>query len=87
MAEESLSETSITRNLKTRFVGRRVIYYPRVVSTMELAKLEAKKGVREGTVIVAGEQTAGRGRMKRIWLSPKGSVALSIILHPSISLF
>lgn len=85
MAEESLSETSITRNLKTRFVGQRVIYYPRVASTMELAKLEAKKGVTEGTVIVAGEQTAGRGRMKRIWLSPKGSVALSIILHPSIS--
>ncbi|GAI31922.1 unnamed protein product, partial [marine sediment metagenome] len=41
-------------------------------------------GAVEGTVIIADEQTAGRGRIKRVWLSPKGSIALSIILYPSV---
>jgi len=52
---------------------------------MEVAKREAGQGATEGTVIVAGEQTAGRGRLKRAWFSPKGSIALSIILHPSLA--
>jgi len=78
-----LSAASITANLGTRFVGQRVIYYPSLTSTMEVAKQEARLGAVEGTVIVAGEQTIGRGRRKRAWLSPKGNIALSIILYPS----
>ena len=82
MESSSLSD-SITYNLRTRFIGQRVIYYPRLTSTMEVAKQEAQLGAVEGTVIIADEQTVGRGRMRRIWLSPKGSIALSIILYPS----
>jgi BirA family biotin operon repressor/biotin-[acetyl-CoA-carboxylase] ligase len=52
---------------------------------MDVAKREAQQGATEGTVIVAEEQTAGRGRIKRPWLSPKGSIALSIILYPSLA--
>jgi BirA family biotin operon repressor/biotin-[acetyl-CoA-carboxylase] ligase len=85
MGESSLSSAAITDNLRTRFIGQRVIYYPSLPSTMDEAKRQAQKGAREGTVIVAGEQTAGRGRMKRGWLSPKGSLALSIILYPEMS--
>jgi len=51
---------------------------------MDIAKQEALRGAVEGTVVIAGEQTAGKGRMKRTWLSPEGSVALSIILYPSM---
>jgi BirA family biotin operon repressor/biotin-[acetyl-CoA-carboxylase] ligase len=83
MIEENLSPIEISRNLKTDFVGQKVIAYPSLTSTNDIAKLEAKKGAREGTVVVAEEQTAGRGRLKRAWLSPKGSIALSIILHPT----
>jgi len=72
------------RNLGTRLIGQRVLCYPRVTSTMELAKREARRGTVAGTVVVTEEQTAGRGRMKRIWLSPRGSLALSIILYPSV---
>ena len=36
----------------------------------------------EGTVIITGEQTMGKGREKRVWLSPRGSVALSVLLYP-----
>ena len=85
MVENDLSPASITSNLGTHFVGQRVIYYPSLTSTMEVAKQEAQLGAGEGTVVVADEQTVGRGRMKRVWLSPKGSIALSIILHPSVA--
>ena len=85
MAEESLSAEAITKDLETRFVGQRVLYYPSLTSTMEVARREAQQGVDEGTVIVAEEQTAGRGRQQRSWLSPKGNLTLSIILYPSLS--
>lgn len=84
ITENSLSPTTITDNLETHFVGQRVIYYPSLTSTMEVARQEAQRGAAEGTVIIAGEQTAGRGRIRRIWLSLRGSIALSIILYPSI---
>jgi BirA family biotin operon repressor/biotin-[acetyl-CoA-carboxylase] ligase len=83
--KESLSPAAITNNLGTRFIGQRVIYYPSLPSTMDEARRQAQEGAMEGTVIVAGEQTAGRGRMKRGWLSPRGSIALSIILYPKLA--
>jgi len=85
MKKSSLSSAAIADNLGTRFIGQRVIYYPSLASTNDAAKQEAQQGAREGTVVIAGEQTAGRGRIKRAWLSPKGSIALSIILHPELA--
>jgi BirA family biotin operon repressor/biotin-[acetyl-CoA-carboxylase] ligase len=85
MSEDSLSAASVTDNLETRFIGQRVIYYPSVTSTNEAAKREARQGAAEGTVIIADEQTAGKGRKKRVWLSPGGNIALSVILRPDIS--
>ena len=80
----SLSPASVTDNLETHFIGQRVVYYPSLTSTMKVAKREAQQGAAEGTVIIADEQTVGRGRIRRIWLSPRGNIALSIILYPSI---
>jgi BirA family biotin operon repressor/biotin-[acetyl-CoA-carboxylase] ligase len=85
MSANDLSPESITDNLKTRFIGQKVLYYPRLTSTMDTARQEAQRGAAEGTVIIAGEQTEGRGRMKRTWLSPRGNIALSIILYPEVS--
>jgi len=84
MGRNSISPASITNELGTHFVGQRVIYYPRLSSTMVVAKQEAQLGAAEGTVIIAGEQTAGKGRLRRIWLSPRGSIALSVILYPRL---
>ena len=81
----SLSPGQITAGLPTRFVGRRVLYYPRLASTMDIARREARQKASEGTVVIADEQTAGRGRIQRGWLSPKGSVALSVLLYPSLT--
>jgi BirA family biotin operon repressor/biotin-[acetyl-CoA-carboxylase] ligase len=81
---DRLSSSAITAGLKTRFIGQRTLYYPSLTSTMELARKEARLGAAEGTLIVAGEQTAGRGRLNRAWLSPRGNIALSLILRPKI---
>jgi len=82
--EKQLSATTVTKELKTGCIGRKVIYLPSVTSTMDAARQETLKGAAEGTVIIAGEQTGGRGRLKRGWLSPQGNIALSIILYPDI---
>ncbi len=83
--EDGLSAASVTEGLATRFIGKRVIYSPSLMSTMDVAKQEAQRGTAEGTVIITEEQTAGRGRMERTWLSPKGGIALSIILYPDVA--
>ena len=82
--ENSLSSASITDKLGTRIIGQRAIYHPSVTSTMDVARQEAQQGATEGTAIVVDEQTAGRGRIKRVWLSPRGSIAVSIILYPGV---
>ena len=84
MEKDSLSSALITHNLETRFIGQRILYYPKLASTMDIARQEALRGAAEGTVVVADEQTGGRGRVKRVWLSPKGSISLSIILYPGV---
>jgi BirA family transcriptional regulator, biotin operon repressor / biotin---[acetyl-CoA-carboxylase] ligase len=81
---EVLSPEVITDNLGTRLIGRRVLYYPQTTSTNHLAKDEARAGAPEGTVVIAGEQTLGRGRRERSWISPPGNLALSFVLYPTI---
>ena len=68
MEENSLSPALISDNLGTRFIGQRVICYPSLASTIEVAREEAQLGAAAGTVIIADEQTAGRGRMQRACL-------------------
>ena len=82
MSNNILSADSIKQDLDTRFIGHNVIYYATLPSTMDAAREQAAKKVPEGTVVIAGEQTTGRGRIKRAWVSPEGNIALSIILYP-----
>jgi len=84
MLDDQDIKTYIKSRLNTKFVGRQLYYYHRVATTMEAAKELAKKGAAEGTVIIADTQTAGRGRLGRAWLSPEGSLSMSLILKPSL---
>jgi BirA family biotin operon repressor/biotin-[acetyl-CoA-carboxylase] ligase len=60
--------------------------YESVPSTMDLARAQDEQGAPEGTVIVADEQTAGRGRGDHAWFSPPAqSLYLSVILRPSLA--
>ena len=58
-------------------------WYDTVDSTNTLAKQLAKEGAAHGTVLIAGAQSAGRGRLGRSFSSPAGmGVYLSVILRP-----
>ena len=85
MRNEETVVTSIQNQLNTKFVGQQLYHYSHVTSTMEMAKKAAIEGAPEGTVIIADEQTSGRGRLNRTWLSPRGNLAVSIILRPSLN--
>ncbi len=57
-----------------------------VTSTMDELTRLASAGAPEGTVVVAGEQTAGRGRAGRAWHAPAGTgLLMSVLLRPSVS--
>jgi BirA family biotin operon repressor/biotin-[acetyl-CoA-carboxylase] ligase len=85
MVMDVLSSKLVADGLETRFIGQRVLYFPSHSSTMVAARQEARQIATEGTVIITGEQTAGKGRAKRVWLSPRGSIALSVVLYPDVS--
>ena len=65
-----------------RLFGNKVYSYTLVDSTMKIAYSLAKKGVEEGAVVLAEEQTQGKGKENRYWFSPKGGLWFSIILRP-----
>lgn len=52
---------------------------------MDIARELARKGVKEGTLVIAERQTIGRGRLSRAWQSPQGGIYFTIILKPAIS--
>jgi BirA family biotin operon repressor/biotin-[acetyl-CoA-carboxylase] ligase len=64
---------------------QRIHYFPEIGSTMDAARELAKKGAREGTVVIAEAQTHGRGRLSREWLSPEGGIYFTLVLRPRIS--
>jgi BirA family biotin operon repressor/biotin-[acetyl-CoA-carboxylase] ligase len=84
--EDILSEEIIMEGLETRLIGKTVVYYSSVTSTNDVAREQARKGAEEGTVVIADEQIAGKGRLKRNWIAPSGNIALSVILYPEISM-
>ncbi|HEY94790.1 MAG TPA: biotin--[acetyl-CoA-carboxylase] ligase [Dehalococcoidia bacterium] len=81
---DMLSAELILDGLDTSIIGTRILYYSTVTSTNEIAMMEAERGEQQGTVVIADEQTAGRGRLKRTWLTPEGNIALSVVLYPEI---
>ena len=82
-----LLPTEIQRNLHTKYIGKQIYYYDRINSTNSVAKnaiSDKRIHLQEGTVIIANEQTAGRGRLSRTWHSPHGGVWMSTVLFPDL---
>jgi BirA family biotin operon repressor/biotin-[acetyl-CoA-carboxylase] ligase len=60
-------------------------YYPTISSTNERVRELARQGARAGTLVLAEEQTEGRGRHGRGWYSPPGGgLYASILLEPGL---
>jgi BirA family biotin operon repressor/biotin-[acetyl-CoA-carboxylase] ligase len=67
-------------------IGRSIVHYFRTESTNNIALELAAAGAEHGTVVVAEEQTAGRGRLGRVWYSEKSSgIYASVILRPPLA--
>ncbi len=75
----------LAARLTTRRMGRPAFYYETIGSTNAEAKRLAREGASEGTLVIAAEQTDGRGRRGREWhsASEKG-VWCTTILRPAV---
>lgn len=61
-------------------------YFPEVSSTMDIAREMARKGAPHFSVVIAGRQISGRGRLRRTWHSNDGGLYFTLILRPGIPL-
>lgn len=80
-ADPPLSNETIRAHLKTREIGVTLSVQDEVDSTNHLLENLARAGAPHGTVVVAESQTAGRGRLGRPWVSPRGlNLYVSLLL-------
>lgn len=85
-SNDILSSESITPYLSDRLRNLRIEVYKSVMSTNTLLKEMAGEGEEEGKVIIAEEQTRGRGRLGREFYSPSGTgIYMSILLRPKLT--
>ena len=80
----NLVAATVRQGLFTRIVGRRLLYYPELSSTMDEAGKLGEGDTEEGAVVVAEVQSAGRGRQVRSWVSQPGNLLVSVLFRPSL---
>jgi BirA family biotin operon repressor/biotin-[acetyl-CoA-carboxylase] ligase len=79
-----LTPDRVAAGLGTCWLGRRIFYHESTGSTNDEARQLALAGTPEGTLVLAEEQTAGRGRLQRPWVAPPGQALLfSLVFYPS----
>jgi BirA family biotin operon repressor/biotin-[acetyl-CoA-carboxylase] ligase len=76
----------VKEGLAARFLGSRLVYVEQVDSTNSYARALAEQGEPQGTIVVAEQQTLGRGRLGRRWESPPFvNLYCSVILRPTLA--
>ncbi len=82
---DQLDPAKIQTTLTTHTFGRNLVILPRTHSTNDVAKDLATQDAPEGTVVLADEQTSGRGRLGRRWSAPAGACLLcSVLFRPAL---
>ncbi|KIL34809.1 biotin [Cohnella kolymensis] len=82
-----LSVHELLSRLNTTTFGRNLKLSDVVSSTQDELRRLAEEGALEGTLVIAEQQTKGRGRMGRSWLSPAGKgIWMSLLLRPPVAL-
>jgi len=82
---DKLFPHEIQFGLQTKIIGQKVLTFESISSTMDEAFRLGMEGAPEGTVVCAEGQTKGRGRLGRVWVSPKGKgIYCSLILKPKL---
>ena len=78
-----LCPDQIEYELQTHRIGRRIAVWSRASSTNDLAARAAASIANDGLVVLAEEQTAGRGQRGRVWTAPRcSSILMSIVIFP-----
>lgn len=90
MSVSDLNASLIRNALTTQHLGHPVLFWPVVDSTMDEARRlitrNSPAGIPDGTLLVADEQTGGRGRLQRAWWAPPASsLLLSLIFRPPLA--
>ena len=84
MSSTDLDIDLLQQALAAGVIGRQIHHYDTLGSTMDETRRLAEAGSEEGTVVIAEEQTAGRGRFNRAWISPRGqNLSFSVLLRPT----
>jgi BirA family biotin operon repressor/biotin-[acetyl-CoA-carboxylase] ligase len=86
MATDLLTIDGIRRRLVGDVVGLQLYLFGEVDSTNAKLRTLARGGAREGTVVLAEGQTAGRGRRGQPWFSPSGvNLYASVLFRPALA--
>lgn len=84
---ERLEYSGLLQAMNTKSFGQRLKLLDVTTSTQEEVRLLAEQGAEEGTLVIAEEQTTGRGRQGRKWHSPAGKgIWMSLLLRPQLPL-
>jgi len=82
-----IDKSQITSQLNTKTFGHTVFPFKTIDSTNTFAKQLQSDKAPHGTVVITEEQTSGRGRLQRNWVSPAGeNLLFSIILYPDFGM-
>lgn len=82
---DTVNKEAVKSFLKTNWAGQNLLYYEETDSTNTQAKRLGEEGAVHGTLVVAGRQSAGKGRRGKMWTSPPGSsIYMSILLRPEM---
>ena len=72
MNYKPLNINLLKNSLSNKIVGRNILYYDTLTSTMNKAKFLAENNESEGLVVIAEQQTKGSGRFSPNWISVPG---------------
>lgn len=85
-APDRVNTANVQRYLVTKMYGQRIDYFKTCISTQVIAHELAQSGVPNGTVIISEEQTAGKGRLSRPWISTaRKGIWMSVISRPELT--
>ena len=87
---EKVADVLVPKLLRKRLnqgpFGKRIHHFFKTDSTNSVAMLLGEQGEPHGTIVIAEEQTAGRGRAGHTWYSEKSSgIYMTVLLRPAIS--
>lgn len=80
-------ENKVRKFLTTSIIGKKIIFFDEIDSTQIQAKILAENGIKDGTMVLAENQTGGIGTHGRKWYSEKNNnISFTLVLYPKCSI-